>query len=202
MSSFTPRLTAPAANDPLWVMTAAGGYNGCIAGSYPGGISNYPCVLPNCTGYVHGRAMEIAGVTTDNLGLSFGNAYDYWTGSSSDWIQDSEPSLGAIAVYETMTGYGPLAPYPGHVAVVEQIIDADTVVVSESNWEISYFDTKTLTRSGGWDPYPGEYVALIGFLRNPYVVTTNPDAAKFAILMLAKKRKEEKNVIKRYSGII
>ena len=97
--AYTPRLTAPAQTDPLWVMVEAGGYNGCIAGWWPGGYSAYPCVLPNCTGYVHGRAMEIAGVTSDNLGLSFGNAYDYWSQTSADWIRESEPSLGAIGVF-------------------------------------------------------------------------------------------------------
>ena len=195
MSSFTPRLTAPAANDPLWVMSAYGGYNDCIAGS-----NGPPSVLPNCTGYVHGRAMEIAGVTSDNLGLSFGNAADYYSTSSPDWIQDSEPSLGAVVCYSQIGGW-----YPGHVSVVEEIIDADTITVSESDYGGSYFTTWTCRRQWAWTPFsnPSDYlVEFIGFLKNPYVITTNPDAAKFAILMLAKKRKEEKNVIKRYSGII
>lgn len=202
MSSFTPRLTAPAQTDPLWVMTAGGGYNGCIAGSWPGGISNYPCVLPNCTGYVHGRAMEIAGVTTDNLGLSFGNAVHYWNGSSADWIQDSEPSLGAVIVYQGIPGWGSDA---GHVAVVEEIIDANTIVVSQSDYEISYFSTKTLYRSDNWDPYPGQYVTSLGFLRNPYVQPspTPSLAAKYAILFLAGIRKRRSDGrFKRYSGII
>ena len=175
--AYTPRLTAPSQNDPLWVMTAAGGYNGCIAGAWPDYSSNYPCVLPNCTGYVHGRAMEIAGVTTDNLGLSFRNAYFYWSESSSDWVRESEPSLGAIVVYESInvpSGAAPYAPEPGHVAVVEEIVDANTIVVSESNYAISYFDTRTLYRSTNWDPYPGQYVSFLGFLRNPYVTPTPP----------------------------
>lgn len=198
--AFTPRYTAPAPNDPLWVMTAAGGYNGCIAGAWPGGISNYPCVLPNCTGYVHGRAMEIAGVTTDNLGLSFGNAYQYWTDSSADWIQDSEPSIGAIGVFGSVGG-----PSPGHIYVVEDIVDADTIVISQSDYEIEYFSSITVTRQNGWDRYGQQYVYFMGFLRNPYVspTPTPTEKAKNAILLLAaKKRRKSYARIKRNTGII
>ena len=198
--SFTPRFTAPAQNDPLWVMTAAGGYNGCIAGAWPGYISNYPCVLPNCTGYVHGRAMEIAGVTTDNLGLSFLDAYNYWYDSSSDWIRDSEPSLGAIGVFGSVGG-----TVPGHVYVVEEIIDADTIVISQSDYAIEYFSTLTVTRQNGWDRYGEEYVYFMGFLRNPYVTPgPQPTRSKNAILLLAalKKKRRLYGRIKRNTGII
>lgn len=168
--AYTPRLTAPAQTDPLWVMVEAGGYNGCIAGWWPGGYSAYPCVLPNCTGYVHGRAMEIAGVTSDTLGLSFGNAYDYWGQSSSDWIRESEPSLGSIGVFGQVSS----GMYPGHVYVVEEIIDANTIVVSESDYGMTYFATHTVTRANGWDPYGQAYVYFMGFLRNPYVTPEPP----------------------------
>ena len=170
--AFTPRLTVPDSNDPRWIMTAYGGYNQCIPGAY-----GPPSVLPNCTGYVHGRAMEIAGATTDNLGLSLGDAVSYWSGSSSDWVQDSEPSLGAIACYYQLnSGDG----HPGHVAVVEEIIDADTAVISESNYSTLsgyYFRTWTIRRSYAWTPFPNpaDYlVGIQGFLKNPYVTPTPP----------------------------
>lgn len=197
--AFTPRFTAPAQNDPLWVMTEAGGYNGCIAGAWPGYVSNYPCVLPNCTGYVHGRAMEIAGVTTDNLGLSFLDAYRYWDDSSSDWIRDSEPSLGAIGVFGSVGG-----PAPGHVYVVEEIIDADTIVISQSDYAIEYFSTLTVTRQNGWDRYNQQYVYFMGFLRNPYVTPAPQIKTKNAILLLAalKKKRRLYGRLKRNTGII
>lgn len=165
--AYVPRLTAPSSDDLRWIMVQGGGYNQCIAGSWPGGISNYPSVLPNCTGYVHGRCMELANVTTDNLGLSFGNAVEYWTGCSSEWIQSSEPSLGAVIVYESIPGYGTA----GHVAIVEEIIDADTIVCSQSDYEIAYFTTYTLYRQYNWAPYPypGYQVDCLGFLINPYI---------------------------------
>lgn len=201
MSNFTPRLTAPSYSDPLWIQVNSGGYNQCIYGS-----NGAPSVLPNCTGYVHGRAMEIAGVITDNLGLSFGNAVEYYSGSSSDWEQSSEPSLGAIACYyQISTGWA-----PGHVAVVEEIIDNDTIVISESDWGGSYFRTWTCRREWGWTPFsdPSQFlVAFQGFLTNPYVQPEPPTPSgkgKYAILLIAgkRKRRDQNGRIKRYSDLI
>lgn len=152
-------------------MTSYGGYNGCIAGS-----NGPPSVLPNCTGYVHGRVMEIAGVNTDNLGLSFNDAYTYYTNSSSDWVQSSEPSLGAVICYYSLPNWSSFAPYPGHVAIVEQIIDSDTIVCSQSDYGGNRFTTYTLYRSYNWCPYPyPQYgVDFLGFLINPHVTPTPP----------------------------
>lgn len=196
MSEYIPRLTEPSASDPRWIMSSYGGYNDCIAGS-----NGPPSVLPNCTGYVHGRCMEIAGINTDNMGLSFGNAVTYYTQSSSDWIQDSEPSLGAVIVYAQNVGWE-----PGHVAIVEEIIDNDTIVISQSDYGGARFSTWTCTRATNWTPFTN--VSFIGFLKNPYVTPEPPEPsgskAKYAILFLAKKRKEEKDHgrIKRYSRFV
>lgn len=201
MSNFTPRTSAPSYSDLRWIQIGSGGYNQCIYGS-----DGPPSVLPNCTGYVHGRAMEIANVNSDTLGLSFGNAADYYSGSSSAWLQRSEPSLGAIVCYSQIGGW-----YPGHVSVVEEIIDANTILVSESDYGGSYFKTWTLRREWNWTPFPNpsDYlVSFLGFLKNPYVTpgpgpTPGPgeNDPKYAILFIAKKRKEAQNG-KRYSGII
>lgn len=155
--AFTPRLTAPSGSDLRWIRDLSGGYNQCIYGS-----DGPPSVLPNCTGYVHGRVMEIRGVNTDNGGLSFGNADQYYNGSSAAWIQQSDPSLGAIVCY-TGGDYN-----TGHVAVVEQIIDANTIVISESNYGGVRFQTLTCYRSYGWRPTPGWNIYPQGFLKNPY----------------------------------
>ena len=190
--SYTPRLTAPSAGDLRWIKDTSGGYNQCIYGS-----DGPPSVLPNCTGYVHGRVMEIRGVNTDDGGLSFGDAYTYWTGSSPDWIQESDPSLGAIVCYTTVGG-----PNPGHVAVVEQIIDIDTIVVSESNYGGNYFDTLTCYRSYGWRPSAGWNVTPQGFLKNPYVISGGGLSPSLLLLLLIKKRKEILKNGKRITGII
>lgn len=164
--AFTPRLTAPSTSDLRWIKDTSGGYNQCIYGS-----NGPPSVLPNCTGYVHGRVMEIRGVNTDNCGLSFNDAVTYYTNSTSDWVQEQNPSLGAIVCYYTNTsGDG----HPGHVAVVEQIIDNDTIVVSESNYGGNRFETNTCYRAYGWRPTTGWNVSPQGFLKNPYVTPTPP----------------------------
>ena len=163
--AFTPRLTAPSASDPKWIMSAYGGFNDCVAGS-----EGPPSVLPNCTGYVHGRVMEIRNHNTDDSGLSFGNGVTYWTASSAAWTRSQDPSLGAILCYSSVSGLG-------HVAVVEEVIDNDTVVVSESDYgdpSIGLagvrFRTLTCIRSNGWRPAgPAWNVTPQGFLKNPYV---------------------------------
>lgn len=158
--AYTQRLNAPATTDKRWIKTTYGGYNQCILIN-----SNTGAVIPNCTGYVHGRAMEIARVTSDNLGLSFGDAVDYWTGSSADWQHVQTPSLGAILCF----GQGSLTGHPGHVCVVERIIDNDTIVTSDSNYGAEYFVLRTRYRRLGWNFYEGSPLVFQGFLKNPYV---------------------------------
>lgn len=189
--AYTPRLTPPSASDPRWIMDDYGGYNLCIAGS-----NGPPSVLPNCTGYVHGRVMEIRGVNTDDCGLSFNDAISYWNGSSAAWIQESNPSLGAVVCYRTK---GNISGWPGHVAIVEQIIDNDTIVVSESDYGDPghgvagvRFRTLTCYRSAGWRPSSVWNVEGIGFLKNPYVVDQPGELSTAALILLLSKYKERK----------
>ena len=190
--SYTPRLTAPSVSDLRWIKDTSGGYNQCIYGS-----DGPPSVLPNCTGYVHGRVMEIRGVNTDDGGLSFGDAYTYWSASDPSWIQESDPSLGAIVCYTTVGG-----PNPGHVAVVEQIIDIDTIVVSESNYGGNRFDTLTCYRAYGWRPSAGWNVTPQGFLKNPYVTPGGQGLTVPQILLLLTKKRRDKENAKRITGIV
>ena len=200
--AYTPRLTAPSVSDLRWIKDTSGGYNQCIYGS-----DGPPSVLPDCTGYVHGRVMEIRGVNTDDSGLSFGNGVTYWTNSSSIWIQEQDPSLGAIACYYTKGTMN-----PGHVAVVEEIIDNNTIVVSESDYGDpgngipgTYFRTLTCYRSAGWRPNNAWNVTAQGFLRNPYVDGGGgggPLTPSMLLLLLTKKRKEDQKNAKRITGII
>ncbi len=188
--AYTPRLTAPSASDPKWIMSQYGGFNDCVAGS-----DGPPSVLPNCTGYVHGRVMEIRNHNADDSGLSFGNGVTYWTASSADWIREQNPSLGAILCYDSVSGFG-------HVAVVEEVIDNDTVVVSESDYGDPTiglagvrFRVLTCIRSNGWRPAgPAWNVTPQGFLRNPYV-DDEPSGGKIkpSLLMMLLKYKERRD---------
>lgn len=197
--AYDPRLTAPGSSDPRWIMDEYGGYNLCIAGSL-----GPPSVLPDCTGYVHGRVMEIRGVNTDDAGLSFGNGATYWTNSSTNWIREQNPSLGAVACYYTNTTSD---GQPGHVAIVEQIIDNDTIVVSESDYGNPSqgvagvrFRVLTCYRRYGWRPSDGWNVSPQGFLKNPYVDEGGGGQLKPSVLLLLLAKYIERN--KKYGRII
>ena len=158
---YVPRLTAPSQSDLRWIQVQSGGYNQCIYGS-----DGPPSVLPNCTGYVHGRWMEIGGINTDNSGLSFLNAAHYWGYSDVSIVRSSQPSLGAVVCYESTNGFE-----PGHVSIVEEIIDINTIRVSQSDYGISYFGTYVLYRQYGWLSSPFDTgLTFQGFLKCPYVV--------------------------------
>ena len=161
MSEYYPRLTAPSYTDLRWTQVESGGYNRCIYGN---GSSTQ--VIPNCTGYVHGRWMELANSTSDNLGLSFNDANTYWTTSSSSIARSSEPVLGAIACY----GYTP----NGHVAIVEEIIDVNTIRCSESDWGGPRFSVRIRRREWNWDWIPNGNPQFQGFLLHPSISPTPP----------------------------
>lgn len=177
MSSFRPRTTAPDPYDLLWISHAQqyGGYNRCIVINSATGS-----VLPNCTGYVHGRWMEESGTTECPLSVS--NAANYYGYTADGMPRGSEPQLGAVICFSTGQG-----GQPGHVAIVEEIIDADTIVTSDSNYGAEYFVMRTRYRSLGWNWYAGSDLVFQGFIYNPNLKNYN-------ILLLAaaaKKRKED-----------
>lgn len=130
------RTWAPETSNKYWINVNYGGFNKCIVID-----SSTGSVLPNCTGYVHGRWMEIGGVTTE-YNLSLGNASTYW-GYNDGYSRGSEPQLGAIACY----GNG-----AGHVAVVEEIVSSDEIVCSESDYGGSRFVIRHRYRQYGWKP--------------------------------------------------
>lgn len=167
--SYTPRTTRPNDGDPYWTKTTYGGYNEQILGN----SVNRPwsgSVLPNCTGYVHGRFMELANqpYDYDPSILPWGNASTYYGNSSLEKGQD--PRLGACMVW----GVG-----AGHVAIVEEIIDNDTVLTSESDWGSSsaggtVFVTRTRHRGWNWGYYSGYSRAFLGFLYHPNIAPPEP----------------------------
>lgn len=153
--SYTPRTSAPDTTDPRWINVNYGGYNRCIVRDSTGSV------LPNCTGYVHGRWMEIAGRTSETS-LSLGNANTYYN-YADGYTRSNQPSLGAVACYT-----GSL----GHVAIVEEISsDGNSITLSESNYSGARFNVRTVTKSNGWN-IPGSIVKFQGFIVNPWVDTS------------------------------
>lgn len=170
MSSYQPRLTPPDPYDLLWINTGYGGYNKCIVRNSVTGS-----VLPNCTGYVHGRYMELSG--THDCPMYLGNADGYYGYTADGLPRGQEPQLGAVLCFS-----GGMA---GHVCVVEEIIDADTIRTSDSNYSSDYFTTYVRYRQYGWQ-WPGANLTYQGCIYNP-----NIRISKVLLLLMAKKKKRK-----------
>lgn len=130
MTTWTPRFECPSFSDPNYVNTGKGGNN-----PYPS-VQDNGCVIPNCTGYAYGRELEAgsaSGLPTSSNAIDWYNAY---TGSKGN-----APALGGVVCFGG--GYG-------HVGVVEQIVDANTIVCSESNYGGVAFELVTRTSGNDW----------------------------------------------------
>lgn len=171
MSSYQPRLTPPDPTDPLWINTGYGGYNKCIVRDI-----NTGSVLPNCTGYVHGRYMELS--DTHDCPMYLGNADGYYGYTADGLPRGSEPQLGAVLCFS-----GGLA---GHVCVVEEIIDADTIRTSDSNYSSDYFTTYVRYRQYGWQ-WPGANLTYQGAIYNPNIV----NRSRILLYLAARKKKKK-----------
>lgn len=155
--AFTERLTMPESGDPAYTRTAYGGYNRQIDGSPQPWTGS---VLANCTGYVHGRWIEIAGHTADDFGISNGNANTYWS-YVDRYTRSQTPAVGAIVCYNGQYG---------HVAIVERVNPDGSILVSQSNYGGTAFETLTLR-----PPSYAQYgVTFQGFILNPYADKPQP----------------------------
>ena len=178
MSEFRPRTTPPDPSDLRWINTSYGGFNRCIVINDATGLT-----IPNCTGYVHGRWMEIS--DSHECPLSVSNAANYYAYTADGMERGSEPKLGAVICFSTAGGQ------PGHVAIVEEIIDENTIVTSDSNYGAEYFVTRTRTRAMGWNWWPGSDLVFQGFIYNPDAGGISKST--LLLMLAAKKRKEEEN---------
>lgn len=151
--AYWARTYAPSETDPLWINTGYGGDNKCIVINRSTGS-----VLPNCTGYVHGRWMEI-GNTTREYNLSLGNANTYWR-HNDGYQRGSEPKEGAVLCFGGQYG---------HVCIVEKIIDTNTILCSESDYGGARFTMRYRYRKYNWKPGSGWTLPFQGFIYHPDV---------------------------------
>ena len=127
---FPIRTKKPGAGNKYYIRTINGGYNVARTGKPVDKDCN---VLANCVGYANGRFAEI-------IGKPF---IEYqFTKNAENFIEDAirfgldiadHPTLGGIMVWqkgETLEGKDGV----GHVAIVEQIIDDETILTSESDY--------------------------------------------------------------------
>ena len=159
--SYTTRTSAPSSGDPYWTKTTYGGYNTQILGSPRAWNGS---VLANCTGYVHGRWMELGNVTSE-YDLSSGNANTYW-GHADGYERGQEPRLGAVLCL----GGGSY----GHVAIVEEILDNGDIMVSESNYGRAVFEYVRRYKSTGYKRSGGTVGGFQGFIYHPDISPPEP----------------------------
>jgi len=126
--NFTPRMTAPDANDPRF--TTYNPFWGVGLG------------MPNCTAYAWGRAYEILGHAPQ---LNRGHSRYWFTNGgpfrnpNDRFARGQTPRLGAIAVWGTSSAGG------GHVSVVEYVFPNGSFITSGSVFRGTFFYTQLNT---------------------------------------------------------
>ena len=175
------RTTKPENGNKFYNTVSKGGYSHCIAG-YP---TDKGCnVLANCVGYACGRFNEIIGEMK----------YPYLNCNAENFIErakqygleiSDKPTLGGIMVWQkgaTLSG----DDGAGHVAIVEKIIDDNTIYTSESGYGSSAFWNSTRSNlSGRWGI--GSGYKFRGCIINPSIKDNIPSEAKPDILLMVKK---------------
>ena len=157
------RTTKPK-NNKFYNTISNGGLSECIKG-YP--TSSDSDVLANCVGYACGRFNEIIGKMK----------YPYLNCNAEDFIDraksfynleiSSIPTLGGIMVWKKGNTHNG-ADGAGHVAIVEKIIDENTIYTSESGYGSAYFWNATRKNVNlKWGMKPSQ--SFIGCIKNPSV---------------------------------
>lgn len=147
-----------------------GGYSWCITGKPTVDGLN---VLDNCVGWACGRFNEIYSIETGQDGMKYPqlccNAENFADRARSVGLEvRQEPTNGGIMVWQ---GKGSLA---GHVAIVEKVIDSNTIFTSESGYNHFAFDNFTRTNDNGRWGLTSNYPYL-GCIVNPSNPTPEDD---------------------------
>lgn len=152
------RTTRPTAGNKYFIRQANGGYSTCIQGKPTDSQCN---VLSNCVGYACGAFNEelALGYEKYHLNCNAENFIERAIASGLSVIKT--PCVGSIACWE---GKGSLA---GHVAIVIEVIDSNTIRVAESGYGNStpFWTSVRKNNNGRWglsENYP-----FRGFIVNP-----------------------------------
>ncbi len=183
------RTTKPGAGNKFYITKSKGGYSSCIQGSPTDSQCN---VLANCVGYACGRFNEIIGsMKYPSLNCNAENFIERARNTYGLEISPV-PTLGGIMVWQkgaTLSGNDGA----GHVAVVEKIIDSNTIYTSESGYGSSAFWNSTRRNSKGrWGLGSGYTFRgcivnpAIGKITAPTTNTSNTDIANKSVDELAR----------------
>lgn len=172
--AFKMRTSKPTAGNKYYIRKAQGGYSNAIVGNPTDGECN---VLSNCVGYAYGRFNEIGGYGYCKY-LAPVNAENFmqYKGSLKTGMT---PKVGACMVWQ---GAG---SHAGHVAIVEKVVDSNTVYTSESSWGGKAFFNATRSNSNGrWGL--GTTYKFLGFIYNPAVKDETPTPTTKSIETIAR----------------
>ena len=195
------RTTKPTSGNKFFITKSKGGYSTCIQGSPTDSQCN---VLANCVGYACGRFNEIIGAMKyPSLNCNAENFIERAKNTYGLQIS-SVPTLGGIMVWQKGTLSG--NDGAGHVAVVEKIIDSNTIYTSESGYGGSAFWNSTRRNTNGrWGL--GSAYTFRGCIVNPaigkVVAPTPTPSAKKSVDEVAKEviRGEWGNGDERYNRL-
>lgn len=195
------RTTKPTSGNKFFITKSKGGYSTCIQGSPTDSQCN---VLSNCVGYACGRFNEIIGAMKyPSLNCNAENFIERAKNTYGLEIS-SVPTLGGIMVWQKGTLSG--KDGAGHVAVVEKIIDSNTIYTSESGYGGSAFWNSTRRNTNGrWGL--GSAYTFRGCIVNPaigkVVAPTPTPSAKKSVDEVAKEviRGEWGNGDERYNRL-
>ena len=192
---FQIRTSKPSAGNKFYITKNVGGYSRCIVGKPTDSQCN---VLSNCVGYACGRFNEIIGSMK----------YPYLNCNAENFIERAintygleigqTPKAGAIMVWQkgsTLSGNDGA----GHVAIVEKVIDVNTVYTSESSYAGNAFWNSTRKNTNGrWGI--GSGYTFRGFIYNPSVkeeVTPTPSSSDYEYIV--KKGDTLSGIARRYN---
>lgn len=162
------RTSKPGAGNKFYITKAKGGYSTCIQGKPTDSECN---VLANCVGYACGRFNEIIGsMKYPSLNC---NAENFIERAKNTYGLEvvNYPVVGGIMVWQkgsTLKG----SDGAGHVAIVEKIIDSNTIYTSESGYGNKAFWNSTRSNSNGrWGI--GSGYTFRGCIVNPAIGKNN-----------------------------
>jgi len=157
------RKTRPTAGNKYFIRKANGGYSSCIQGSPTDSQCN---VLSNCVGYACGAFNEECDLGYEKYPLNC-NAENFIERAIAHGLSVYKtPAVGDIICWQkgaTLSG----SDGAGHVAIVIEVIDSNTIRTAESGWGSSnpWYIVKRSNSNGKWGA--GNGYSLRGFIRNP-----------------------------------
>lgn len=164
------RTTRPNGNNKYFIRKSSGGYSSCIQG-YP---TDSQCdVLANCVGYACGAFNEELDLGYEKYSLNC-NAENFIERAQEYGLEIvDKPVVGSIICWE---GLGDLA---GHVAIVTEVINSNTIKTAESGYGASspFWTATRYNNNGRWGM--NSNYRLRGFIVNPNYPVNPPRVFAF-----------------------